>query len=81
MGICRTSRAGSGCPFTRRRPTARSTRLIDAVDAVARHGERWAADYVYSPHTNEFSHRDAPEIDEVAIQRWFSVEAPAGSVV
>lgn len=27
-----------------------------ALDAIARHGESWAADYRYNRHTNEFSH-------------------------
>jgi selenocysteine lyase/cysteine desulfurase len=50
--------------------------LIEAVDAVARHGEQWAADYTYSAHTNEFCHRSLPEVDETAIRRWFEVGAP-----
>jgi selenocysteine lyase/cysteine desulfurase len=51
--------------------------LLEAVDAVARHGEQWAADYAYSPQTNEFCHRSRPEMDAAAIQRWFVLDAPA----
>ena len=54
--------------------------LLHAVDAVARHGREWSVDYVYSPQTNEFTHRDAPEMDAAAVRRWFSVEAPATSI-
>jgi selenocysteine lyase/cysteine desulfurase len=55
--------------------------LLLAVDAVARHGHGWSAGYVYSPQTNEFTHRDAPQVDEAGIRQWFSVEAPAASLV
>ena len=55
--------------------------LLEAIDAVARHGEEWAEDYVYSPVTNEYVHRTLPELDERAIHGWFTVEAPAQQVV
>lgn len=50
--------------------------LLEAVEAVALHGERWAADYAYSPQTNEFNHRLQPEVDETAVRSWFEVETP-----
>ena len=54
--------------------------LLEAVDAVARRGREWASEYVYSPGTNEFTHRDAPEVDEGAIKAWFSSGAPTVAV-
>lgn len=45
--------------------------VLDAVDAIARHGERWAGDYGYCPRTNEFRHRERPDLDGVDVERWF----------
>jgi selenocysteine lyase/cysteine desulfurase len=55
--------------------------LLEAVDAVARHGHEWAADYAYCPQTNEFTHRHAAEIDAAAIGCWFGLEMPAATEV
>jgi selenocysteine lyase/cysteine desulfurase len=48
--------------------------IVGAVEAVAREGERWAADYVYSPTTNEFRHRH--HADDATARRWFDLPDP-----
>jgi selenocysteine lyase/cysteine desulfurase len=50
--------------------------IVEGVDAIARSGQRWAQDYVYSAATNEFRHRSLVHDDTVA--RWFELESPAG---
>jgi selenocysteine lyase/cysteine desulfurase len=45
--------------------------LIEAVDAVARHGKTWANKYTYSTQTNEFHHVSASP-DKTARQ-WFDM--------
>ena len=52
-------------------PDAEIDTLIEAVDAIAREGERWAGDYVYSPSSNEFLHRHAH--DAGTVRRWFDL--------
>lgn len=55
-------------------PTTTSAEIdavIEAVDAIARHGETWGTQYAYSPHTNEFHHVNAAADD--AARRWFDV--------
>lgn len=52
-------------------PDAEVDLLVEAVEAVARDGERWADDYVYSPASNEYRHRRAQADDTV--QRWFDL--------
>jgi selenocysteine lyase/cysteine desulfurase len=45
---------------------------VEAIREIARHGAAWAKDYVYSSHTNEFSHvsgrRDAQDL----VRAWFA---------
>ena len=45
--------------------------LIEAVEEVARHAEKWARDYTYSSQTNEFRHVNAA-VDDTA-RRWFDL--------
>jgi len=52
-------------------PDAEIDAIVGAVDAVARDGERWAGDYLYSASSNEFRHRSAPGDDTV--RRWFDL--------
>jgi selenocysteine lyase/cysteine desulfurase len=45
--------------------------ILGAIDAVARNGAKWASDYAYLPHTNEFRHMTAPVDDSARL--WFDV--------
>ena len=48
---------------------------IDAVAQVVRHGDEWAADYVYSPVTNEYTHRRGPA--HGSVRDWFDLSPTA----
>jgi hypothetical protein len=52
-------------------PDAEIDLLVDAVDAIAREGERWGHDYEYSPSCNEYRHREAR--DTGTVRRWFDL--------
>lgn len=52
-------------------PDAEIDTLVEAVDAIAREGERWGRDYVYSPTSNEFRHTRAEASG--AVRRWFDL--------
>lgn len=52
-------------------PDAEVDFLLHAVEEVARHGERWADDYVYCPRANEYRHRERPNLDGADVERWF----------
>lgn len=58
-------------------PDSEIDTIVEAVEAVAREGGRWADDYVYSPSTNEFRHRRHTPGDTV--RRWFELPGPAVS--
>jgi selenocysteine lyase/cysteine desulfurase len=45
---------------------------LNAVREIARHGDAWAKDYVYSPHTNEFSHVSGRREARERVSRWFA---------
>jgi selenocysteine lyase/cysteine desulfurase len=45
--------------------------IVGGVAEIARSGQKWADDYVYSASTNEFHHRRAAPDDTV--RRWFSL--------
>ena len=45
---------------------------LDAVEQVVREGARWAADYVYSPHTNEYAHRDGDQALTARVLEWYA---------
>jgi len=46
---------------------------VAAVAATAAHGPAWAGDYVYSPHTNEFTHRDGDDASRRRVEAWFDL--------
>jgi len=52
--------------------TAEVERCVEAVEAVVRHGAAWAADYTYSPHTNEFSHNGGWHEARDLVTSWFA---------
>jgi selenocysteine lyase/cysteine desulfurase len=45
---------------------------LDAVAEVAAHAEAWSADYVYSPQTNEYTHRSGAGDARAMVQGWFA---------
>jgi selenocysteine lyase/cysteine desulfurase len=46
-------------------------RAMDAVEQVVRHGNEWARDYVYSPTTNEYAHRDGDAEVRERVAAWY----------
>lgn len=46
--------------------------VLDAVEAIAAHGAEWAADYTYSPRSNEYVHRAAPSTLRATVDDWFA---------
>ena len=48
--------------------------LVAAVDAIARHGRAWAADYTYSSTSNEYTHASGPSLERPAVARWFDLD-------
>lgn len=57
-------------------PDAEVDYLLEAVDAVARHGEAWAKDYAYCSRANEFRHRQQAARDGADVPEWFELDAP-----
>jgi selenocysteine lyase/cysteine desulfurase len=45
--------------------------ICDAVEAISENHEEWARDYIYDPHTNEFSHKDYSDSERYRIEDWF----------
>ncbi len=45
---------------------------IDAVEQIVRHAADWSRDYVYSPTTNEFTHRADDSSTRERVAAWFS---------
>ena len=52
--------------------TAELTYALDAVEQIATHGARWAEDYLYDPHTNEFVHATWDAGWRGVVQEWFA---------
>ena len=46
--------------------------ITDAVKQIVIHADKWAQDYEYSPHTNEYHHRHFPGKDNL-IKEWFRI--------
>jgi selenocysteine lyase/cysteine desulfurase len=56
-------------------PTTTQAELLhalDAVEQVVRHGARWAEDYVYSPTSNEYAHRDGDSTLSARVAEWYA---------
>lgn len=47
--------------------------LVAAMDELSRCGQAWAADYVYSPLTNEYHHRDGQPLKAATVRGWFDL--------
>ena len=49
---------------------------MHALREIVEHAEAWARDYVYSPVTNEYAHKDHDaHAAEAGIKRWFELDA------
>jgi selenocysteine lyase/cysteine desulfurase len=46
---------------------------MDAIDEVARNFNKWAADYEYNKHTNEFHHISEIDYSKKKMEEWFSI--------
>ena len=54
--------------------TADIEHAMHALREIVAHADEWAKDYVYSPVTNEFSHKDHDATASLAgIKRWFEL--------
>jgi selenocysteine lyase/cysteine desulfurase len=51
---------------------AEALQLVDAIAEVAAHHPAWGADYLYDPHTNEFTHRCDTDAIGRRVQGWFA---------
>ncbi len=49
---------------------------IGAVEQIVEHAGPWSQDYVYSPHTNEYAHRDGLDDARSRVRRWFQLDGP-----
>lgn len=47
--------------------------MLDAVAAVAAHGAAWAAEYEYSPRSNEYVYHAAPGAGRASVGTWFDL--------
>jgi selenocysteine lyase/cysteine desulfurase len=55
-------------------PTAEVDLCVAAVAEIAAHSEAWARDYVYSAHTNEFTHKDGDPAARRRVEAWFELD-------
>ena len=68
---CTPKRSLSSCTTT-----ADIEHTLHAVREIVAHAQTWAADYAYSPNTNEFSHAAAdPAASRARIAQWFALDA------
>jgi selenocysteine lyase/cysteine desulfurase len=54
-------------------PDAELEYCLDAVKEIVANKERWAQDYMYDPHTNEYRHRDGVERSMDRVRGWFQL--------
>ena len=47
---------------------------LRAVEEIVAHGREWAGDYVYSPATNEYTHRSGDAGAAARVRGWFTLE-------
>lgn len=48
--------------------------LVMAIDDIQKYHKKWAADYVYNKHTNEFRHIHEPEDKTTIVKPWFGLD-------
>lgn len=53
-------------------PSSEVRAVLDAVEAIATQGAAWAADYEYSPRSNEYVHRAAADGLRARVDEWFT---------
>ncbi len=46
---------------------------LEALREVVRNHERWAADYTYDPHSNEYRHREGEDRARRRVEGWFQL--------
>ncbi|MBE0592046.1 MAG: aminotransferase class V-fold PLP-dependent enzyme [Gemmatimonadales bacterium] len=54
--------------------TADIDHCVRAVGLIVEHAEAWRQDYVYSPQTNEYAHRDGVGEARSRVRKWFHLE-------
>ena len=47
--------------------------IIDAIQQIVENCQEWEKDYVYSPKTNEFAHRNFENNKKDQIKKWFEL--------
>lgn len=47
--------------------------IMDAIQQIVTHVEKWGKDYTYSPRTNEFYHNTYPDQREKILKDWFKL--------
>ncbi len=47
--------------------------IIDAIKQIIKNIDSWEKDYVYSPHTNEFSHKSTNKNEDSIIEKYFLI--------
>lgn len=45
--------------------------IISAIEDIASKHEKWAEDYDYNPHTNEYYHKSIDQTEDKMITKWF----------
>ncbi|MCB0284524.1 MAG: aminotransferase class V-fold PLP-dependent enzyme [Calditrichaeota bacterium] len=46
--------------------------IADAITELCRNHQKWAEDYEYDVHTNEFNHKKNPDMESGRVQEWFA---------
>lgn len=46
--------------------------ILDALDQLCKHHKEWANDYIYDPHTNEFTHKNETLTEKKLVESWYS---------
>lgn len=47
--------------------------IADAITELCHHHQKWAEDYEYDVHTNEFYHKKNPDMESGRVKEWFAV--------
>jgi selenocysteine lyase/cysteine desulfurase len=46
---------------------------IDAIKQINENQSKWAKDYIYNKHTNEFHHKSEPNSSVIRLRHWFNI--------
>jgi hypothetical protein len=47
--------------------------ILDAIKQTVENADKWKKDYLYDMATNEFIHREFPELSDSDFHRWFKL--------